>query len=126
MMLEEIIKCASNNELNKNQVESICQERQQSFVEFANDFAKNIAKNYMENLYEWLFCDNAINTLWGYSCAVIEQPLDGYAFHVYEAFDAAEYRRKDDPLDFDYESRTKKLLLQLTKETQNGSVYWPS
>ena len=115
-MLEEIIKWTSDNGLTKGQVESICQERQQSFVEFANDFAKNIAKNYMENLYEWLFCDNAMNALWGYSCTVIEQPLDGYAFHVFEAFDVAEYRREGDPPDFDFETRTKNLLFQLAKE----------
>ena len=81
-------------------------------TEFLNAVAQHVADGYLRGIYSYSFGDAVMNNLFGFIFADAHDFPD-LAFGVYLAFDEGEYRKHDDPPDFDLESRTREMLVRL-------------
>lgn len=80
--------------------ERLCSEFGLSRHALFDEIASHIASEFMAGHLEFWDADKAANDLFAYSCH-IHDPLENFAFAVFQAFDAAEHFGETDTPDTD-------------------------
>ncbi|WP_051303365.1 hypothetical protein [Psychromonas aquimarina] len=101
MSIKAIIEKASEGTLDEKEVIAFSGACRISLDEFAHEFSKYVAQNYWDGLYDYSFCDGAMNWLYGFLTdpAYLESndnTISEFPLEVYLAFDAGEYRHSGD------------------------------
>ncbi|GAB2528969.1 hypothetical protein [Microbulbifer agarilyticus] len=101
MSIKSIIVKASNGTLEEGELIDFSNAGQLSLDEFAHEFSRDIAQNYWDGLYDYSFCNGAMNWLYGFLTdpAYLESndnTISEFPLEVYLAFDAGEYRHSGD------------------------------
>ncbi|AJQ94822.1 hypothetical protein [Gynuella sunshinyii] len=119
MNLTELLVLASKNELSERTAIEHARSHNLTLAQFANMFALALAQSYREQRYDFAFCDNAANWLFGFMTdetflASNNNTLPSPAYDVYLAFDAGEYHHRGDDKDVVAEEKyTKPLILEI-------------
>ncbi|WP_228939171.1 hypothetical protein [Paraburkholderia saeva] len=107
MNLDSILASSAAGVLSIPDIENFCAHNEIERNRFYDLCATSLAQDYLSGKQTFLFCDSAVNQLMG---------LAGYEvpdlfLRVFEAFDAGEYRHRNDPSETDpVETYTKPML----------------
>ena len=101
MSIKSIIEKASHGTLEEGEVISFSEKGQMSLDEFAHEFSRDVAQNYWDGLYDYSFCDGAMNWLYGFLTDPTylesnDNTISEFPIEVYLAFDAGEYHHSGD------------------------------
>ena len=101
MSIKAIIAKASDGKLEEKEVIAFSEAERMTLDEFAHDFSRDVAQNYWNGLYDYSFCDGAMNWLYGFLTdpAYLESndnTISEFPLEVYLAFDAGEYHHSGD------------------------------
>jgi len=101
MSIKVIIEKASEGTLEEKEVVSFSEASNISLDEFAHKFSKDVAQKYWDGLYDYSFCDGAMNWLYGFLTDPVylesnDNTISEFPLEVYLAFDAGEYHHSDD------------------------------
>ncbi len=93
MVLEQLVGKASDDELDEKTVLNYC--TKESLSEFADSFSKVVVNGYDTALYDFTFCDSAMNWLYGFMTdpTFLESgnnTIPEYALEAYLAFDTGD------------------------------------
>ena len=101
MSIKSIIEKASDGTLEEREVIAFSDRERKSLDEFAHEFSRDVAHNYWVGIYDYSFCDGAMNWLFGFltNPAYLESnenTISEFPLEVYLAFDVGEYRHSGD------------------------------
>ncbi|CAG4893541.1 hypothetical protein [Paraburkholderia gardini] len=97
MNLDSILASSAAGVLSIPDIENFCAHNEIERNRFYDLCATSLAQDYLSGTQTFLFCDSAVNQLMG---------LAGYEvpdlfLRVFEAFDAGEYRHRNDSVEID-------------------------
>lgn len=101
MNIKSIIEKASHGTLEEGEVVAFSEKEQMSLDRFAHEFSREVAQNYWDGLYDYSFCDGAMNWLYGFLTdpTYLESNnnmISEFPLQVYLAFDAGECHHSGD------------------------------
>ena len=97
------------------EVEALCAQLGSKDAHPLDALALDIAQRYMGGTLSFEVADTFMNSIWSYSCSRAEIPALMYS--IYQAFDAGEYRHRNDPEGTDSEIKyTRPELARILHE----------
>ncbi len=101
MSIKAIIAKASDGTLEEKEVIAFSEASRISLDEFAHEFSRDMAQNYWDGLYDYSFCDGAMNWLYGFltNPAYLDSndnTISDFPLEIYLAFDSGEYHHSGD------------------------------
>lgn len=101
MSIKSIIEKAFEGALDVEEAIAFSRGRQLSLDEFAHEFSRDVAQNYWDGLYNYSFCNGAMNWLYGFltdpTCLESnDNTISDFPLDVYLAFDSGEYHHSGD------------------------------
>ena len=116
--LARIVQQAAEASLTEEVVSAFCQQQGITRDEFLDLFSAHVARGFLSGPLRFEFCNSAMNELPGFT----RYELPAFAWSVYDAFDAGEYRHtgdfdSDDPV----EKYTRPAVRQLLEQRDGTS-----
>jgi hypothetical protein len=117
--LNELASAYSQQMLCPEQVAKFCQASQLTMQDFQNRYALHVAESYHCGELNFYVCDWAMNHLQD----LVFYEMTEFCWWVYEAFDAGEHIRREDPEDVDpAEKYTRPMIAEALKSLKSEGI----